>query len=390
MVNKNITMRTLNDDGAYNKLYPQTSATQSEVSADTQQLFGQSTVDACLDKLANTISTLGRVLIKVVDANNNPIEGAVITGISGQNVTDAQGRASGILINNPITVKSPYVDLQDTTVDASDYTGSLNTLTVTLPIAGENAIRRFTTSKSVTFSKMLKTVDICCVGGGGGGSGGYGHHAGSSSGSTWIATAWKGKGGGGGNIVNTTGIAVTADTAYPVVIGTGGTGSQPLVYNASHYGEQRANTAGTGGTTSFGGVSATGGTGGSTTVGTSTNGGNGNANATGTEFNDGVTYYSGGGANGGTPVSDTGNVDDGPVGGSPYGAHGGYTHTYNTSAYPGYASVGIVGGNGLGPGGGGGGGNADLARTSDLVDYLEYMTKGGNGASGAVAIRFHF
>ena len=390
MVNKNITMRTLNDDGAYNKLYPQTSATQSEVSADTQQLFGQSTVDACLDKLANTISTLGRVLIKVVDANNNPIEGAVITGISGQNVTDAQGGASGILINNPITVKSPYIDLQDTTADASDYTGSLNTLTVTLPIAGENAIRRFTTSKSVTFSKMLKTVDVCCVGGGGGGSGGYGHHAGSSSGSTWIATAWKGKGGGGGNIVNSNGITLAAYTAYPIIIGTGGTGSQPLAYNASHYGEQRANPAGTGGTTSFGGVSATGGTGGSTTVGTSTNGGNGNANATGTEFNDGVTYYSGGGANGGTPVSDTGNVDDGTVGGYPYGAHGGYTHTYRTSAYPGYASVGIVGGNGLGPGGGGGGGNADLARTSDLVDSLEYMTKGGNGASGAVAIRFHF
>ena len=390
MVNKNITMRTLNDDGAYNKLYPQTSATQSEVSADTQQLFGQSTVDACLDKLANTISTLGRVLIKVVDANNNPIEGAVITGISGQNVTDAQGGASGILVNNPITVKSPYVDLQDTTADASDYTGSLNTLTVTLPIAGENAIRRFTTSKSVTFSKMLKTVDICCVGGGGGGSGGYGHHAGSSSGSTWIATAWKGKGGGGGNIVNSNGITLAAYTAYPIIIGTGGTGSQPLAYNASHYGEQRANPAGTGGTTSFGGVSATGGTGGSTTVGTSTNGGNGNANATGTEFNNGVKYYSGGGANGGEPASDTGNVDDGPVGGYPYGAHGGYTHTYNTSAYPGYASVGIVGGNGLGPGGGGGGGNADLARTSDLVDSLEYMTKGGNGASGAVAIRFHF
>ena len=387
MVNKNITMRTLNDDGAYNKLYPQTSATQSEVSADTQQLFGQSTVDACLDKLANTISTLGRVLIKVVDANNNPIEGAVITGISGKNVTDAQGGASGILVNNPIAVKSPYVDLQDTTADASDYIGSLNTLTVTLPIAGENAIRRFTTSKSVTFSKMLKSVDICCVGGGGGGSGGYGHHAKSQGSSTWISVAWKGKGGGGGNIVNSNGITLAAYTAYPIVIGSGGVGSQPLAYNATNVYEQRANPAGTGGTTSFGGVSATGGTGGTTTVGTSTNGGNGNANASGTEFNDGVTYYSGGGANGGTPVSDTGNVDDGPVGGSPYGAHGGYTHTYRTSVYPGYESVGIVGGNGLGPGGGGGGGNSDR---KDAEDVLAYMTKGGNGASGLVAIRFHF
>lgn len=384
MANKNITMRILDDDGAYDKLYPQTSATQSQVSADTKQLFGQSDVNTCLDKLADTISTLGRVLIKVVDANNNPIEGAVITGISGQNITDAQGRASGILVNNPITVKSPYVDLQDTTADTSDYTGSLNTLIVTLPIAGENAIRRFTTSQSVTFSKMLKSVDVCCVGGGGGGSGGYGHDAGSGGGATWIAQAWKGKGGGGGNIVNSNGITLASDTAHPIVIGTGGAGSQPL----SYYGEQRANTAGTGGTTSFGGVSATGGTGGSTTVGISTNGGYGNANATGTEFNNGTTYYSGGGADGGTPVSDTGNVDDGPVGGSPYGAHGGYTHRYYIGSS--YDPIAVAGGNGLGPGGGGGGGNADLLHNSDLVDYVDVMSKGGNGASGAVAIRFHF
>ena len=377
MVNKNITMRTLNDDGAYNKLYPQTSATQSEVSADTQQLFGQSTVDACLDKLANTISTLGRVLIKVVDANNNPIEGAVITGISGKNVTDAQGGASGILVNNPITVKSPYVDLQDTTADASDYIGSLNTLTVTLPIAGENAIRRFTTSKSVTFSKMLKSVDICCVGGGGGGSGGYGHTAGQSGGSSWIASVWEGKGGGGGNIVNSNGITLAAYTDYPIVIGSGGVGSQPLTYNATNVYEQRANPAGTGGTTSFCGVSATGGTGGSTTVGTSSNGGNGGSgNATGTEFNDGATYYSGGGANGG------GYGQTPPSGGTPYGGAGGYTYSFGSSTY------GVAGGNGLGAGGGGGGGNANPHGSSSSV--FDYMTKGGNGASGAVAIRFHF
>ena len=346
MVNKNITMRTLNDDGAYNKLYPQTSATQSEVSADTQQLFGQSTVDACLDKLANTISTLGRVLIKVVDANNNPIEGAVITGVSGQNVTDAQGRASGILINNPITVKSPYVDLQDTTVDASDYAGSLNTLTVTLPIAGENAIRRFTTSKSVTFSKMLKTVDICCVGGGGGGSGGSGHYGSSS----YVPDSFSGKGGAGGNIVSSYNISVTANTSYVISVGAGGVGSDILLYYASHSGEEKHNPGAQGGSTTFLSVTATGGGGATSTsgVGTSSNGGNGGSgNATGTEFNDGSTYYSGGGANGG------GYGQTPPSGGTPYGGAGGYTYSFGADTH------GVAGGNGLGVGGGGGGGNAN-------------------------------
>ena len=379
MVNKNITMRTLNDDGAYNKLYPQTSATQSEVSADTQQLFGQSTVDACLDKLANTISTLGRVLIKVVDANNNPIEGAVITGISGQNVTDAQGGASGILVNNPITVKSPYVDLQDTTADASDYTGSLNTLTVTLPIVGENAIRRFTTSKSVTFSKMLKTVDVCCVGGGGGGSGGSGYYGGNYGNVSYVPESFEGKGGAGGNIVNSYNISVTTDTSYTISVGAGGVGSDILLYTASHVDEERHNPGGQGGSTAFLSVVATGGGGATSTggVGTSNNGGNGGSvNATGTEFDDGLTYYSGGGANG------SGYAHTPPSGGTPYGGNGGYTYDSGGDTH------GVLGGNGLGAGGGGGGGNAYPHTV--YPEIFNYMTKGGNGADGIVVIRFHF
>ena len=362
MVNKNITMRTLNDDGAYNKLYPQTSATQSEVSADTQQLFGQSTVDACLDKLANTISTLGRVLIKVVDANNNPIEGAVITGISGRNVTDAQGGASGILVNNPITVKSPYVDLQDTTADASDYTGSLNTLTVTLPIAGENAIRRFTSSQSVKFSKATKTVDVCCVGGGGGG------------GNLIITSAPAGDtyphisgGGGGGAIVNSYGKSINADTNYVLSIGSGGASG---------------NTGGTGGTTTFLSVSAPGGGGayvyqpGSPSdpqgmggaAGSPGSGKGGDyfqngENSTISEFDDGVTFYSGGGGAGGRK------------GGTPNGANGAYiTGGYPNPSYPHSATT-------PGIGGGGGGATYDQQIAADLPS---------SGGPGLVAIRFHF
>lgn len=367
MVNKNITMRTLNDDGAYNKLYPQTSATQSEVSADTQQLFGQSTVDACLDKLANTISTLGRVLIKVVDANNNPIEGAVITGISGRNVTDAQGGASGILVNNPITVKSPYVDLQDMTADASDYTGSLNTLTVTLPIAGENAIRRFTTSKSVTFSKMLKTVDVCCVGGGGGGT---------IDGSYPVTGGWSGDngcGGGGGAIVNGYGLSITALTSYPIIIG-----------NGAAVAISDPNLRGQGGTTSFLTISAQGGYSGyfervyasSTSYynkpysgaagATGCGDGGGGSNTTVSEFNDGVTFYSGGGGNGFQN------------GGSPNGANG-VTYASGTSS-----SYYLVNATTAGIGGGGGGGGGMI------IDGNMQTANGSAGGPGLVAIKFHF
>ena len=55
--------------------------------------------------------------------------------------------------------------------------------------------------------------------------------------------------------------------------------------------------------------------------------------------------------------------------------------------------VGVAGGNGRGHGGGGGGGNSYVwhySGSSGGGSELKAMTKGGNGASGAVAIRFHF
>ena len=389
MADKNITLRQKNTSGVYDKLYTKTTATQSKLSTETAALFGDGTsdADAALAKIADTVKSIGNVQVKVVDPNGNPIQGARITGLYGPPTTASDGTAHGVLQTNPISISSPYIDLKDQTADASGYVGSFNVLTITLPIVGENNIIRITSSKTVKFSKAVKTVDVCCVGGGGGGSGGYGHTDGSSGGSSWTASVWKGKGGGGGNIVNSNGITLAAYTAYPIVIGSGGVGSQPLTYNATNVYEQRANPAGTGGTTSFGGVSATGGTGGSTTVGTSTNGGNGGSgNATGTEFNDGSTYYSGGGANGGTPVISMGEIISGPVGGTPYGGYGGYTDSHSDSG----SEFGVAGSAGRGAGGGGGGGNADLTNYGNAMNYPIRMTNGGNGASGLVAIKLHY
>lgn len=388
MADKNITLRQKNTSGVYDKLYTKTTATQSKLSTETAALFGDGTsdADAALAKIADTVKSIGNVQVKVVDPNGNPIQGARVTGLYGTPTTASDGTAHGVLQTNPISISSPYIDLKDQTADASGYVGSFDVLVVTLPVVGENAITRITSSKTVKFSKAVKTVDVCCVGGGGGGSGGSGHHG--RNGSTSYAPAsFKGKGGAGGNIVNSYNISVTADTSYAISVGAGGVGSNTLIYDASHYGEEKHNPGGQGGSTTFLSVTATGGGGATSTsgVGTSSNGGNGGSgNATGTEFNDGSTYYSGGGANGGYPVQEQGRpgIISGPVGGSPYGGYGGYTDNSGSN------NRGVAGGAGRGAGGGGGGGNANPNGSSSSA--FDYMTKGGNGASGLVAIRFHF
>lgn len=377
MADKNITLRQKNTSGAYDKLYTKTTATQSKLSTETAALFGDgiSDADAALAKIADAVKSIGNVQVKVVDPSGNPIQGARVTGLYGTPTTASDGTAHGVLQTNPISISSPYIDLKDQTADASGYVGSLDVLVVTLPVVGENAITRITSSKTVKFSKAVKTVDVCCVGGGGGGSGGSGHRGSSS----YVQRSFIGKGGAGGNIVSSYNISITTDTSYVISVGAGGVGSNTLLYDASHYGEEKHNPGGQGGSTTFLSVTATGGGGATSTsgVGTSSNGGNGGSgNATGTEFNDGLTYYSGGGANGG------GYGQTPPSGGTPYGGAGGYTYSFGNDTH------GVAGGNGLGAGGGGGGGNAYPNGSSSSV--FDYMTKGGNGASGLVAIRFHF
>ena len=371
----------------YTDLNPKTKAINTMISPSiAREKFNQQAIslDESMRLICNAIIGLRVLTVVVKDQQGNPIKGATVKGLAGNPVTNASGVASGLIKNYTLTIVPPYIDLQTKTVDVSSVTDiSIN---VVLEKYAENTILRFTNSTSVQFSSKVKNIDVCCVGGGGGGSGGYGHYDQSQGTNKWAAHVWKGKGGGGGNIVNSTGVEVVSDTAYTLTIGSGGMGSAPLTYDASNYLEQRANTAGTGGTTSFRGVSATGGTGGSTTVGTSTNGGNGTANATGTEFDDGSTYYSGGGANGGTPVTSGGKIVSGPVGGTPYGGYGGYTVGSDFDA------TGVAGGDGLGPGGGGGGGNSNMVTYGSSSGYhaLNAMTNGGNGASGLVAIKLHY
>lgn len=358
MADKNITLRQKNTSGVYDKLYTKTTATQSKLSAATAALFGDDTSDAdtALAKIADTVKSIGNVQVKVVDPNGNPIQGARVAGLYGTPTTASDGTAHGVLQTNPISISSPYIDLKDQTADASGYVGSFDALVITLPIVGENAITRITSSKTVKFSKVVKTVDVCCVGGGGGGGslikkGEYRYESG---------------GGGGGGVVNSYDQAPTYNTSYNIVIGGGG---------STGY------TAGKGGTTTFMGVSANGGggayvyTGGSSPRGYggtegSTGSGHGGSyggsvgsNTTLSEFNDGVTFYSGGGGYGGGK------------GGTPNGADGAYiTGRYPETSTPHSAST-------PGIGGGGGGATYDYQIDADLPSA---------GGSGLVAIRFHF
>lgn len=375
----------------YTDLNPATQATDTMIRPSmARDLFNRQSIslDESMQLIGNAIISLRRLTVAVKDQSGNPVEGVIVKGLAGNPVTNSSGIASGLIKEYTLTLIPPYVDLQTKTVDVSSTTDiSIN---VTLEKYAENTILRYTESTSLQFSSRVKNIDVCCVGGGGGGSGGYGYTQGSSGGSSWSASVWKGKGGGGGNIVTSTGVEVVSDTAYTLTIGSGGAGSAPLVYSISNVQDvdkQRANIAGTGGATSFRGVSATGGTGGSTTVGTSTNGGNGGSgNATGTEFNDGSTYYSGGGANGGDPVTSGGKIISGPVGGAPYGGYGGYTDGSGGSD----SKFGVAGSAGRGYGGAGGGGNADLTDYGNASNYPIRMTNGGNGTSGLVAIKLHY
>ena len=364
MADKNITLRQKNTSGVYDKLYTKTTATQSKLSTATAALFGDGTsdADAALAKIADTVKSIGNVQVKVVDPNGNPIQGARVTGLYGTPTTASDGTAHGVLQTNPISISSPYIDLKDQTADASGYVGSFNVLVVTLPVVGENSITRITSSKTVKFSKAVKTVDVCCVGGGGaGGSMAF------NDGNTNLSCG----GGGGGGIVNATNIAVTPLINNSLIVGSGGN------YKDGGY------TGGNGGTSSFLNVVANGGFGGTGKIGGvgnlaggnsgavgCGNGGNGEqngGNSTVSEFNDNTTYYSGGGGGGSSSPSGSAKT-----GGSPNGANGARWTLAATNA--------------KGPGGGGGGAFGYRPRPSDSA----YSAKGSSGAPGLVAIRFHF
>jgi uncharacterized repeat protein (TIGR02543 family) len=217
-----------------------------------------------------------------------------------------------------------------------------------------------------TFTPLINmTIDVFLVGGGGGGGTSTGNGA-------------KG-GGAGGHTTTGLSVSVTANTAYPIVIGGGG-GIQ----------------AGGGTSTGFGYNAPGGGANNSVNGGT---GGSGGGGASG--YNTSYPYAGYGGSNGADGGSGAGDSTAGAGGagqgsttrefgestGALYGAGGsGGVHNYGTAAWvrsggeTGGGTGGAPnnnGGSGAANTGGGGGGGAG------------YMKAGGYGGSGIVIIRNH-
>ena len=364
----NVTLHQKNKDGAYDNIYPRTTADHTMLTSATGNKYGltDGNAEQAVSISMDFISTIGAISIYVFDPLGNPVEGAVVHGLSGNPSTNASGFVQGTVVANPVTVKSPYVDLKDQSVNVISYVGTTTAMRVTLESLGENGIVRFTRSTNVKFSHVAKTVDVCCVGGGGGG----GQSANKQT--TTYEFNGGGAGGGGGGIVNSYGINVSADTSYSISIGNGG------------------GIEGTGGTTTFLSVSAPGGTGGSRSgdypyieqvaglagiAGCGNGGyyGAGGSNTTVSEFNDGKTFYSGGG---GAGVGDRLVTENKKFkGGSPNGASGAIAG-YNVTAKAGTAGI-----------GGGGGGAAYYSNSSGST--INNDIRAGSGGSGLVAIRIH-
>lgn len=358
----NVTLHQLNN-GVYDNLYPRAVASKSYLTVDTSTLYNlqNGTAEQAVQSVMHVIALSGNVRLKIVDENGNPVSGAIIKGLIGDPISDSNGQVQGIYQYNPVTVVSPYVDIQDKSVDISNYIGSVSELTITLSHKADGTIVRYTNSTNVRFSSIVKTIDVCCVGAGGGGGEVIVHSSGSE---TYHDT---GAGGGGGAIENSYGLSVVPNTEYQIKIGSGGaTGYHNIPGGSTSFMDITA-VGGKSPSYESGSYNAKGGPAGKDGCGNGGDYGHNGQNSTISEFDDGATFYSGGGGAGSRN------------GGTPNGANGGYT----TGAYPGAITTHPASTPGIGGGGGGGEFGNDGKGGFPIASPSQ-------GGSGLVAIRVHF
>ena len=343
IVEKDVTFRQQNNAGGYDKLYVATTATQTKLTASTAALFEGDIkdADAAMAAIAGMVKNIGDVKVKILDPNGNPVQGAIIRGLTGTPVTAADGTAHGIIRTNPITVVSSYIDLANKTVDVTEYIGSFATCEIALSSI-ENKTITLETSKIIKFSTATSAVDVCLVGGGGGGA----YYSGSTT-----SYVNAGGGGGGGETKNVYNIPITANYSYQVIVGSGGAVS---TFGSSSGGDSKFDSY-----KASGGQAASGATGGQGEGGYGGNGGqNGRSNTVVSMFDDGKTFYGGGGGGGANQASFK------TTGGSPNGASGASSYADQSAGIAGI--------------GGGGGGGSWYSGTSQGYPQLS-PSKGGNG-----------
>ena len=309
--------------------------------------------------------------VKIQLADETPVEGATVSGITALTGSTLVSGADGIVLgkstSKTVTIgcTSPYIDQAAPANRSVTATGTITDVTLTLTSITD--MITVTSSKTVKVSPMAKTMDVTAVGGGGGG-GGYNQNS---------RYDGAGAGGGGGYVSTKIGVGC-ADKLLKIALGGRGSGS--------NYADGNVSAGGSGGDTSLqiDGVSALtanggkGGAGGSSgpTAGGSGNGSGGNGgryenvaqpggSGSGYIFNDSRLGLAGGGGGGGGFSGNNATDATAKSGGLPYGGKGG-TQDGTPS-----------GTSGSGPGGGGGGAGSTNGN-------------GGAGSSGQMYLRFHF
>ena len=388
MADKKETLHQKTSSGAYDTLYVNTTATRAFVSSSINTKLGltNGNIDQAIARVVSDLKNTGLIHIRVTDNSGVPIAGAVITGLENTVTTGENGEVFGKIGNaTSMTVTPPYADFLPKTVSLSTYVSSFSIFVVRLDRISNNTINRYSSSTTLRFSNNVASVDVCCVGGGGAGCGNTSYT--------------QNGGGGGGAIVNSYNIAVTPDTDYPLVVGSGGlyersTGpSGGSTSSGTDENENPTNAAADGGETSFMGVVAPGGKGGQPTAGGAAgaegcgNGGhvaNGEA-STVAEFDDTSAVplrYSGGGGGGYSSNANLNPPQEIPyyAGGEPNGADGAavrYIMGREETRAAGVAGI-----------GGGGGGMAVSPASSSTS--IRTIIDGSSGGNGLVAVRIHF
>jgi hypothetical protein len=388
LADKKETLHQKTSGGAYDTLYVNTTATRTFVSSSINTKLGltNGNIDQAIARVVSDLKNTGLIHIRVTDNSGIPIVGAVITGLENTVTTGENGEVFGKIGNaTSMTITPPYADFLPKTVSLSTYVSSFSIFVVRLDRVSNNIINRYNSSTTLKFSNNVTSVDVCCVGGGGAGCGNTSYT--------------QNGGGGGGAIVNSYNIAVTPDTDYPLVVGSGGlyersTGpSGGSTSSGTDENENPTNAAADGGETSFMGVVASGGKGGQATAGGAAgaegcgNGGhvaNGEA-STVAEFDDTSAVplrYSGGGGGGYSSNANFNPPQEIPyyAGGEPNGADGAavrYIMGREETRAAGVAGI-----------GGGGGGMAVSPASSSTSTRT--IVDGSSGGNGLVAVRIHF
>lgn len=320
-------------------------------------------IDAVESRLA--LSVFGnRVLkIKVTSKDGTPVEGIKINGIKTTlgtyAITGTDGVAIGQATGDNTTVTISYLDLERQEVYATPN-GEITTAEIVIADSDFKNFAKIETSKSVTFSPLLKRIDVTAVGGGGAGGGYYDQARGRANG-----------GGGGGHCKVQENVSFLPNKEYNAVIGAGGKSASGSIGNEAPGGD--------GGTTSFLGVTAEGGKGGTESSGGAGNGkggnpggGNGVAGTVDGYKSFTETQKYGGGGGGGAQGGDGGTKSGGKPATEDGGKGGDATSNW------GYSGADAKNGTGAGGGGGGGTSYDSFARGG-----------GGNGGSGCIACRMY-